>query len=279
MKLTNVPKIDNTDSEKALKDLRDYLVKQQQELEYQLLNLDSDNIRELDADIVRVANLEVGKNITIGEFGIHEIEELSLSIIKGTYIDANGVWTPEVYANNINTLKGKIGTAQIESLVVGKNVTMGPNAVITWANLPVDVAKDTDIPTFTSIREAAIDEITKQCGISSTEIGKAYIVSPHIVGGVIESRGSSGDGVMLTNKSMEIWSNSNIRAGYMKYDTLGAGTAEESANRVFLGTMNGYALKIHSDANMSIDAKGKIYIGDCVFTGTVNGGNNVAVFG
>ncbi len=55
--------------------------------------------------------------------------------ISSTYIDGNGVFTPNVYATNINTLYGKITTAQIEDLTVGGNVTMGPNATISWSEV------------------------------------------------------------------------------------------------------------------------------------------------
>lgn len=55
--------------------------------------------------------------------------------ISSTYIDKNGVFTPQVYATNINVLRGKITTAQIEDLVVGGNVTMGPNARISWSQV------------------------------------------------------------------------------------------------------------------------------------------------
>ncbi len=55
--------------------------------------------------------------------------------ISSTYIDANGVFTPNVYATHISTLLGKITTAQIENLEVGSNVTMGPNATISWSKV------------------------------------------------------------------------------------------------------------------------------------------------
>jgi hypothetical protein len=59
----------------------------------------------------------------------------ALAAIQATYIDANGVWTPNVYATHISTLLGKITTAMIENLIVGSNVQMGPGAYISWANV------------------------------------------------------------------------------------------------------------------------------------------------
>jgi len=55
--------------------------------------------------------------------------------ISSTYIDGNGVFTPNVYATHISTLLGKITTAQVEDLIVGNNVTMGSNAYISWNNV------------------------------------------------------------------------------------------------------------------------------------------------
>lgn len=67
--------------------------------------------------------------------GAPDIPSVALQAIKSTYIDAYGVWTPSVYATRINTLYGKISTSLIENLVVGSNVTMGPYATISWANV------------------------------------------------------------------------------------------------------------------------------------------------
>jgi len=64
-----------------------------------------------------------------------------LEAINTTYIDANGVWTPKVYAQNISTLYAKILTAQIEHLKVGVNVEMDPDANINWGAI---VDKPTD---------------------------------------------------------------------------------------------------------------------------------------
>jgi hypothetical protein len=88
--------------------------------------------------------------------------------ISSTYIDENGVFTPQVYATNINVLRGKITTAQIEDLVVGGNVTMGPNARISWSQ----VTGAPSIPTLPGY-------------IKSTYIDATTVQSPTIVGGTI----------------------------------------------------------------------------------------------
>lgn len=96
------------------------------------------------ADKIKVNELVVGDNIAMGPNAYiswnnvtnqPNIGQIALDKINTTYIDANGVWTPNVYAKNISTINGKITTAQIENLVVGGNVTMGPNATISWGQV------------------------------------------------------------------------------------------------------------------------------------------------
>lgn len=54
---------------------------------------------------------------------------------KEIVIDGDGNFKGTIYAENINTTNAKIAAAQIENLVVGTNVTMGPYATISWANV------------------------------------------------------------------------------------------------------------------------------------------------
>ncbi|MDU5081225.1 phage tail protein [uncultured Tissierella sp.] len=98
----------------------------------------------ISADKIKVNELVVGDNIRMGPNAYiswgnvtnqPNIGQVALDKIKATYIDSNGVWTPNIYATNISTLYGKIKTAQIENLVVGGNVTMGSNAVISWGQV------------------------------------------------------------------------------------------------------------------------------------------------
>lgn len=52
--------------------------------------------------------------------------------INGTLEAVDGHFDGTVLAENIDTTNAKISVAQIEDLIVGNNVTMGPNAVISW---------------------------------------------------------------------------------------------------------------------------------------------------
>ena len=55
--------------------------------------------------------------------------------INGTLEAVDGHFDGTVLAENIDTTNAKISVAQIEDLVVGNNVTMGPNATISWGQV------------------------------------------------------------------------------------------------------------------------------------------------
>lgn len=88
------------------------------------------NIASKPVDLVTFTDM-IWNNIS----GKPDIPSVALSAIRSTYMDGNGIWTPQVYATKINTYYGKIRVGLIEDLIVGSNVTMGPNAKITWANV------------------------------------------------------------------------------------------------------------------------------------------------
>ncbi len=113
--------------------------------------LDAENVMEaatvkrLTAEQINVMDgIILGANATINWGELPSLPTpAQIGAISSTYIDENGVFTPQVYATNINVSRGKITTAQIEDLVVGGNVTMGPNATISWNRI-------TDRPTIPS---------------------------------------------------------------------------------------------------------------------------------
>lgn len=104
------------------------------------INLDGETFTLGDKLIFDGTNLTFGDGVTLSWADITDqptiptqyTDTMALDKIKATYIDANGVLTPSVYAQNINTSGAKIKTAQIESLEVGTNVTMGENATMAW---------------------------------------------------------------------------------------------------------------------------------------------------
>ena len=87
----------------------------------------------------------------------------------------NVIEAAQVYATNINVSRGKITTAQIEDLVVGENVIMGPNARISWSQ----VTSKPDIPVLPSY--------IKSTYIDSTTVQSPTIIGGQIIGGSITS--------------------------------------------------------------------------------------------
>ena len=57
--------------------------------------------------------------------------------------------------------------------------------------------------------------------------------------------------------------------GFLSYDTAGVGSEEEASKRVLLTTLNGTALKLQSDGNMSIAANRIYMMSDTQFSGVV----------
>lgn len=65
----------------------------------------------------------------------------------------------------------------------------------------------------------------------------------------------SGARSILTGDGINFY-NGNTHAGKVSYDTLGAGTVEEARERLWLRSLGGYALKIQSSGDMSLEANG-----------------------
>lgn len=93
--------------------------------------------------------------ISVGNFGIKAVKDAETmfwlkddgsAYFAGTIDGADGVFAGTVFAENIDTTNAKITIAQIEQLIVGDNVSMGPGAVIGWNNI-------TDIPSLLDLDE------------------------------------------------------------------------------------------------------------------------------
>lgn len=58
-----------------------------------------------------------------------------LDFLLNNLDEENVIRAGSVYAENIDTVHAKISVAQIENLEVGGNVTMGPNAILSWGQV------------------------------------------------------------------------------------------------------------------------------------------------
>ena len=195
--------------------------------------------------------------------------------ISSTYIDENGVFTPQVYATNINVLRGKITTAQIEDLVVGGNVTMGPNARISWSQV-------TNRP---SIPSQYTDEMALRAWAESgyaTYIDANGVYSGSFNGGMFNIN-PMGDRDLESGLTIGGWYDNGWigQAFKMQYDPYGngsfPGTIVSSVGGVplifKLSTYFDYYVQFRSGSDVS-------FRGNVDFTGAnVTGLSAVAVFG
>lgn len=92
----------------------------------------------------------------------------SENVIEAATVKADWVYAGAVKTDQLIAGDAKIGTALIENLEVGSNVTMGANATISWSQ----VTSQPSIPTLPSY-------------ITSTKITSTTIESPTITGGTV----------------------------------------------------------------------------------------------
>lgn len=240
--------------------------------------------------------------ITAGE--LHAITLNACDILAGnmTSGDITGVNMRACNLSAVQLISSTIESTEITAgAITGSEITGGTitgteinGAVINAGEINTAVINaatfNTGTLNYSNFTAGTISTSTlNACTINTGVLNGNEINGGTITGAIVQSLGENGEGVCLrdlgyavyapteptvttdatTGESLTLPGSGEV-AGLMCYDQNGAGTAEEAKNRVFLGTENGYAFKIYSDADLSISAKGKIYIGDCVFMGTTN---------
>lgn len=177
------PEVGKNDAE-TVQNLYDTVLKLRKELEWLLYNLDTKNvlkaqraeISEIYAGTIeankittvegaittaQIENLTVGDNVTMGENAYiswgnvtnqptipegYTWEDWIADATVQTYIDGDGVWTPNVYATNINVENGKISSAQIDSLsadqITAGTLKLGDDIVASNEDGSVYIDKD-----------------------------------------------------------------------------------------------------------------------------------------
>lgn len=127
------------------------------------------NITDMESHMSTTSPHNLPLAITVGDFGIKGTKNNSVKFwlkddgdadFGGNLTAATGTFRGTVYAQNINTSEAKITTAQIENLVVGSNVTMGPNASISWGqitNQPTIPTQYTDAMALAKINSTYLD--------------------------------------------------------------------------------------------------------------------------
>jgi len=224
------------DTNATVQNLFDAYYRMRKELEYLLQHLDEDNV--LRAQTAVISDLLAGK----------------------------------ITANQIDVSQGKITTGQIEDLVVGNNVTMGPNARISWLN----VDNQPYIPDDTHIGEVSLNKINATY-IDAYGVWTPSVYAENMVGTYIYGKTIIG-GLITSNSQINVTTDATIGNNlYMNPTHLGG------INWAGCGTISGYAGGLHVDGPMSfydnitmqnsagISTSGPIYAGQFWM-----GGNYVA---
>ena len=245
--------------------------------------LDAENVMEaatvkrLTAEQINVMDgIILGANATINWGELPSLPTpAQIGAISSTYIDENGVFTPQVYATNINVSRGKITTAQIEDLVVGGNVTMGPNATISWNRI-------TDRPTIPSqYTDDQALQAWKNSGYA-TWIDANGVYSGAFNGGMFNINPMSDpaleSGLTIGGWYNGAWKGEALKVQYEEYGNGGfPGTIVSSLGGVNLV----FELPTNFDYYVRFRERSVVYFwGDVDFTGAnVTGLSAVAVFG
>lgn len=152
-------------------------------------------------------------------------------------------------------------TATVEGLIVGENVTMGEDAVISWSNLPDGVASSSDIPSDAEITQITKDTIsTSKIKAQQIESGTwGYDWSPYFI--IDEDHIGLGNGLANINinggsRDIEISANGGVGidtgAGYLTVN--GSNVALEGSSPTFrtiyctyLGASSDYLTMVHTN--------------------------------
>jgi adhesin HecA-like repeat protein len=174
-------------------------------------NLDEENV--VRAQEAVIANVLAG-TIKADQIDVTEgkIQAAQIGTIKADQIDVTegkiqAAQIGTIKADQIDVTEGKIQAAQIEDLVVGGNVTMGPNARISWSQ----VTNQPYIPTTADI----------------TTITANYIATPNLITNIAQVNnslrlGSGATDAMLTFRSgASIYSFDTINGPYISFDVFG----------------------------------------------------------
>lgn len=142
-----------------------------------------------------------------------------------------------IKADQIDVTEGKIQAAQIEDLVVGGNVTMGPNARISWSQ----VTNKPSIPVLPSY-------------IKSTYIDSTTVQSPTIIGGQIIG------GSITSNSTINVTTNAYIgRRLYMQTSTYTDGiyfATFDPNSKITVDTGGAIIFGTYAEAPLFISTKG-----------------------
>lgn len=186
--------------------------------------------------------------------------KIDVDAIIAQVTDGQGNYNVLTIGANGTVFKGNGGAVTISGgSIDAATINTGDlnlTGVISWGDLSaeaqarVDSGKGDDNPSY----------------IHSTYISQTKVISPHIYGGDLYATGQGNTGgtnpaFYMSDGVIGSGSNTqpNAPKGWLCYDKNGAGTTQEAANRVFLHSVDGVAMKLEAGGNMSLEANDSIY--------------------
>ena len=209
-----------------------------------------------------------------GDFSGYGIEDLTITTDK---IGNLTITTEKI--DNLAITTEKIGEAaittdKVNSLAITaekiENLTITGGKI---ANATIEDIKIVDLKAdkiTAGTIEAVVELKAAKITSNSTVVGVA-IMTAEAPGRRLEmtsdgvtsySSGTTKHGFSLDSYGALNLFNSGTMVGSMVYDTTGAGTVEEAQNRMFITTLNNYAMKLQSSAGMSLEADNIYLIGN-----------------
>ena len=194
-------------------------------------------------------------------FIIKTSEEITLRIdsVDGKYVELKTTMDGVTVTDQSGTTK--IKGSSIETASIAANAIRADQVnltgAISWADLDSNVQAE--------INDRGGGDPNPSY-IHNTYISKTKVISPHVYGGDLYATGQGNaagtnpafymsDGVTGSGANTE----PNAPKGWLCYDKNGAGTSQEAANRVFLHSEPGVALKLDAGGDMSLEADDSIY--------------------
>ncbi len=191
-----------------------------------------------------IANFIEGKFNGIGDFSGHSLENLTVVTDK---INNLAITTAKINDAAITTAKIQdlaVTNAKIESLIADK-ITAGTIE----ATIELKAAKITSNSTITGVVIRTAESPYRRIELTSDGL-TSY------------SSGTTKHGFSLDSYGALNLFNGGSIVGSMQYDNNGAGTASEAENRMFITTYSGYAMKLLSSGDMSLEAPEIWFKGD-----------------
>ena len=152
-------------------------------------------------------------------------------------------------------------SSKVDSDEIISSINMSTEGIKIKAN-KVDI---TGLVTFNDLSTPGSTTINGANIVTGT-INAEHISGKTLVGVTVSTKVNGGSGAELSKTGLSFFDDKINECGKMSYDSTGSGSEDEARNRLWIRSLNGYAMKIESNNNMSISVPydKEIYMGGLV---------------